>query len=99
MQDLKLLEPFGPGNEEPIFRLKNVSIREIRSMGAEGKHLRVDLKDRSGKPLKLVAFYAPESWLNLDPGYDHIEPLVKLVENDFNGVRSVEARIVDIDMI
>ena len=99
LQDLKLLEPFGPGNEEPIFRLKNVSIREIRSMGAEGKHLRVDLKDRSGKPLKLVAFYAPESWLNLDPGYDHIEPLVKLVENDFNGVRSVEARIVDIDMI
>lgn len=99
LQDLKLLEPFGPGSEEPIFRLKNVSIREIRSMGAEGKHLRVDLKDRSGKPLKLVAFYAPESWLNLDPGYDHIEPLVKLVENDFNGVRSVEARIVDIDMI
>ena len=65
-------------------------------MGAERNHLRLDLRDRNGKYLKLVAFFAPEEWLNLDPAYDRIEPLVKLIENDFNGVKSVEARICDI---
>jgi single-stranded-DNA-specific exonuclease len=99
MQDLKLLEPFGAGNEEPIFRLKDVSIRALRKMGADGQHLRIDLADKNGKPFKLVAFYAPEKWLNLDPEYSQIEPVIKLAENDFNGVRSVEARIIDINMV
>ena len=96
LSDLAKLEPFGPGNEEPIFRLKNVRLENVTRMGAERNHLRLDLRDQNGKYLKLVAFFAPEEWLNLDPAYDRIEPLVKLIENDFNGVKSVEARICDI---
>lgn len=95
--ELSMLEPFGPGNEEPIFRLKNVEIDLIRKMGSEGQHLRLDVKDKNSHILKLVAFFAPEEWLNLD--YDaKVEPLIKLTENEFNGVRSVEARIIDIHM-
>ena len=96
LDELKQLEPYGPGNEEPIFRLKDVGLTNVTRMGADRNHLRLDLRDRNGKYLKLVAFYAPENWLNLDPALDHIEPLVKLIENDFNGVKSVEARICDI---
>ena len=96
---LKMLEPFGPGNEEPIFRLKNVQIVSVTRMGAERNHLRLDLRDKTGKSLKCLAFFAPESWLTLDPACDQIEPLVKLTENDFNGVRSLEARIIDINML
>ena len=95
LEELKQLEPFGLGNEEPIFRLKNVQIIEIRKMGADQNHLRLDIKDYQGKTLKLIAFFAPEKWLNLD--YEtKIEPIIKLTENDFNGVKSVEAQIVDI---
>lgn len=99
LADLKALEPFGPGNEEPIFRLKDVSIERLTRMGAEHNHLRLDLQDKSGRSLKCVAFFAPEKWLQLDPDYDRIEPLVRLTENDFNGVKSLEARIVDIDVL
>lgn len=98
LEALKLLEPFGQGNEEPIFCLKNVEIDLIRKMGAENQHLRLDVKDKSGHILKLVSFYTPEKWFSFD--YDtKIEPIVKLTENDFNGVKSVEARILDINMI
>ncbi len=96
LEELKQLEPYGPGNEEPIFRLKNVNLVNVTRMGADRNHLRLDLRDKDGKYLKLVAFYAPEKWLNLDPQFDRIEPLVKLNENDFNGVKSVEARIIDL---
>ena len=96
LSDLKSLEPFGPGNEEPTFRLKNIRLENVTRMGAERNHLGLDLRDKSGKYLKLVAFFAPEDWLQLDPQFDRIEPLIKLTENDFNGVKSVEARICDI---
>lgn len=99
LEELKQLEPFGTGNEEPIFRLKNTNIYEIRKMGSENQHLRIDMKDQSGKIIKLVGFFAPEHWLNLDPDYDKIEPIIKLTENDFNGVKSAEGRIIDIDMV
>ena len=96
LKDLSSLEPFGPGNEEPIFRLKDVQIQNVTRMGADRNHLRLDLRDKNGKFFKLIAFFAPEEWLNLDPATDHIEPLVKLTENDFNGVKSVEARLIDL---
>ena len=99
LDELKQLEPYGPGNEEPIFRLKNVQLAGVTRMGAERNHLRLDLRDKNGKYLKLVAFFAPENWLQLDPEFDRIEPLVKLTENDFNGVKSVEARLINLDTL
>lgn len=96
LDELKQLEPFGPGNEEPVFCLKNVELVNVTRMGAERNHLRLDLRDKQGKSMKLVSFYAPEHWLNLDPNLDKIEPLVRFIENDFNGVKSIEARICDI---
>ncbi|MBR2839951.1 single-stranded-DNA-specific exonuclease RecJ [Candidatus Saccharibacteria bacterium] len=96
LSDLNSLEPFGPGNAEPIFRLKDVQLQNVTRMGTDRNHLRLDLRDKNGKYLKLVAFFAPEDWLSLDPQFDRIEPLIKLIENDFNGIKSVEARICDI---
>lgn len=98
LDELKSLEPFGAGNEEPIFRLPEVDIVNISHMGTEQNHLRLDIRDRKGNNLKLVAFYAPEQWLSLT-SEDKIVPLIKLMENDFNGVKSAEARIVDIEII
>ena len=98
LEELKSLEPFGAGNEEPIFRLPEADIVNISHMGTEQNHLRLDIRDRKGNNLKLVAFYAPEQWLSLTSG-DKIVPLIKLMENDFNGVKSAEARIVDIEII
>ena len=98
LDELKLLEPFGAGNEEPIFRLIDTNIINVSRMGAEQNHLRLDIKDKKGHIFKLIAFYAPENWLTLTPE-DKIIPLVKLIENDFNGVRSAEARIVDLDVL
>ena len=95
MEGLKSLEPFGPGNEEPIFCIKNVTIVSKARMGAEENHLRLDISDKKGNTLKLIAFYAPEKWLNLDPETP-LDILFKPVENEFRSVRSVEGRIVDI---
>ncbi len=93
--DLKILEPYGAGNEEPIFCLRGATILETKRMGDKGQHLRLDLRDRTGKIIKCVAFFAPEKWFSLydDEQYDFY---IKPVENEWNGIRSVEARLIDI---
>ncbi len=98
LDELKLLEPFGAGNEEPIFRLEDIDIVNATRMGPDRNHLRLDVRDKKGNNLRLVAFFAPETWLSLSIE-DRISPLVKISENNYNGVKSVEARIVDIDML
>ena len=64
------------------------SSSSVARMGSEGQHLRLDIADKHGKYLKLVAFYAPENWLNLS-SEARIEPLVKLTDNEWNGVHSL----------
>ena len=98
IENLKLLEPFGAGNEEPVICIKDAEIVETRRMGDQGQHLRIDLRGKDGKILKCVAFSAPEAWFNLDNNetYDF---LIKPVENEWNGTRSVEARLIDVVMV
>ena len=95
LEDLDKLEPFGAGNEEPIFCLKNAEIIESKRMGSDGQHLRLDLRGKDGQIIKAVAFFAKEAWFNLydDQTYDFlIQPTI----NEWNGVRSTEARLIDI---
>ena len=95
IEDLTQLEPFGPGNEEPIFCLKDAEIADSRRMGQDGTHLRLDLRAKDGANIKSVAFSAPDAWFHLydDELYNFlIQPTV----NEWNGTRSVEARLLDI---
>ncbi len=95
LDDLKLLEPFGMGNSEPIFCLKSGQIVDQKRLGQDGTHLRLDLKGEGTKVIKALAFSAPESWFSLydDTTYDF---LIQPTANEWNGVRSIEARLLDI---
>ena len=95
VENLKLLEPFGPENEDPIFCFKNARIESTTRMGADQNHLRLDIVDKKGNKLKLVAFYAPEKWLALDTESTY-DIQFRPTENEFRSVRSVEGRILDI---
>ena len=43
-ESLQLLEPFGEGNEDPVFGLKGVSFSDVRPLGADGRHLALQLR-------------------------------------------------------
>ena len=94
IDELKRLEPFGEGNNEPIFKLEKMQIMEVKKMGADGKHLSLMVSDGK-KHLRLVAFFAPENWFNLQYGEER-DILIHVIENEWSGTRSVEGRIVDI---
>lgn len=95
IDELKQLEPFGEANFEPIFRLKDVEIIENRKMGIDAKHLSLSVKGNDEKIFRLVAFFAPDEWFSYEPGEKH-DILIHVLENEWNGTRSVEGRILEI---
>ena len=52
-EELLQLEPFGEGNPEPVFGLKGVSFADVKPLGAEGRHLSVQLR---GCGLRAIAW-------------------------------------------
>ena len=98
VDSLELLEPYGPGNEDPVFCLKNARIVECTKMGADQNHLRIVVKDETGNRLKLVAFFAPEEWFGVDEE-GRYDLLFRPVMNEFQSVRNVEGRIIDITRV
>jgi single-stranded-DNA-specific exonuclease len=90
------LEPFGEGNAEPVFLLRDMNVARAVRMGAEKSHLRVDVEDESGKTLKCVGFFARDEWMDIAVG-DVVDAWVALTENEWNGVVSVEGRILKLN--
>ena len=43
---LRRLEPFGEGNPEPVFGVRGVTLRDVRPLGADGKHLGCEFVER-----------------------------------------------------
>lgn len=91
--EMKLLEPYGMGNQTPVFRLPNVRVVDASKMGNEGQHLRLQLWDQNGHGLKVMKFNAPEEYLRLSGG-ETVDAWITLEENIFRGIRSIEGRIV-----
>ena len=41
---LKMMEPFGEGNEEPVFGLKGVTLSDVRLLGSGGRHMSLTVR-------------------------------------------------------
>ena len=92
MNELELLQPFGPGNPEPRIMLPEVTVKYIDKMGKEGQHLKLTVSDREQKLMRLIAFNAPEEWFELQRE-EKISVLISPMINEWDGVSSVEGYI------
>lgn len=56
IRQLSRLEPFGKGNEKPIFAAKNLCVEKVRRMGKAGNVQRMTLTDSEGFSCEAVFF-------------------------------------------
>lgn len=56
--DLALLEPFGKGNEKPIFGQSGLRIKRADRIGREGQYLKLTFMDESGYTVQGIDFNA-----------------------------------------
>ena len=56
INQLSLLEPFGKGNEKPVFASKNVKVKSLKVMGASQNMCKLTVSDDSGKIVDALVF-------------------------------------------
>ena len=94
LEFFKHLEPFGPGNEPPIFREQDSCIVDARTVGREMEHLQVNIRGRLGN-YKGIGF-------GLGKKIDEIQrrPVRPMLYcptiNRYRGAVSWQIRIIDI---
>ena len=94
---IESLAPFGPGNEEPIFLLKEVTVQEIKKIGKDKNHLSL-LVSKNQSKFKALYFNFPEEAGGLYLG-QKINLIFKLKKNLFNNNTYLDLHILDIKEI
>ncbi len=93
---LKFFAPFGIGNPLPVFGIRNVTITNIRPIGAQKNHIK--LKGTiDGEELEFIAFFAGHILEQVHVG-DHIDIALTLGENEWNGEQTLQLRVEDMRM-
>ncbi|MDP2671735.1 MAG: single-stranded-DNA-specific exonuclease RecJ [bacterium] len=86
------LEPFGMGNPEPVFLLREVEVLEEKPVGKEKNHLRLTSRLPDGRIFPAIAFGFGEE--PLKKGKKDI--VFNLVKNTWGGRTNLEFRIKDL---
>jgi single-stranded-DNA-specific exonuclease len=89
---LATLEPYGSGNPQPVLRLNNVLVMNVRRMGDNSQHVKLTVKNDSGRTIDALAFSAPQHFF-VEPG-TRIHLWCTVEVNEWNGNRSVEGKIL-----
>ncbi len=88
------LSPFGAGNREPIFGLRNFIIEDVQTMGKEQNHLRL-IGKCGEKDLEFVAFFADGLRNQLNIG-ETVDVLFTISENVWKGEKRMQLRVKDV---
>ena len=97
VENLAKMEPFGNGNPEPVVRITTAIVLSARRMGADGQHVKLALRDNSGRVLQMLAFNAPEEFFR-EPG-DEVTVWFQPTINEWQGVRTVEGRLLHVTLL
>lgn len=89
IQALEKLQPFGVGNPAPAFLLRDVEVAASRAVGAEGRHLKLSLR-QEGDMLDAIGFGMGGRQRALPPTLDAV---VRLSLNAFQGRVSPQAQV------
>lgn len=96
-ETLKKFEPFGEGNEEPVFLMKNLIIDGIKSVGNNGKHIKMFLRAGDGTPkvFEAIGFNFNGKFASLKAD-DKIDILFNLQIDSWNGSEKIQLKLIDL---
>src|SRR3989338_7909757 len=89
--------PFGSKNQKPKFLATDISVLDVQTVGADGKHRRLTVSHLTAEPRKLIGFYFGEWNERLKPG-DRIDIIFEVDVNEWKGNRELQLKIVDLRM-
>ena len=91
IEELESLEPFGQGNERPVFAERNLFIREARVLGKNRNVVRLTLAEPSGHVCAAVVFTDGDGFLKERNGRMRMDMIYYPEINEYNGFRTIQA--------
>jgi len=92
VESLKLLEPFGEGNAQPIFAMLGARIDRVISL-SNGKHTKIELTYDGAKVSALMFNFSADRF-DLSQG-EFADFMVFLETNEYNGNKNITIRVKD----
>lgn len=91
---LTRLEPFGMGNEKPLFAMSGMTVRDALAVGADKRHLRLKL-EKDGAGFNAIGFGMGGVIEKLRPG-GKVDAAFGLDINTYQGAESVQLLLKDL---
>lgn len=88
--EFKCLEPFGQGNEKPLFAQKNLAIRSSRVLGKNRNAVRLSLVTETGFPMDGIWFGDGDAFMDEMGDSRHLDVVYYPDINEYNGSRSLQ---------
>ncbi len=88
ISQLQLLEPFGKGNEKPVFADKNLLVKRASLIGKNSNVLKLELQCESGNIKEAIQFRANEC--DIPQSGDVISAVYYPSVNEFKGRRTIQ---------
>jgi len=96
VSELKMLEPYGMGNEKPQFAQKGLMIRGIpRVFGKNRNVVKMSLVTGQGKPMDAILFADGDRFMEEQQGKTMIDVIYYPDVNEYNGNRTLQIVIKD----
>ena len=93
VDELKGLEPFGQGNEKPLFAQTSLTIRNVRVLGKNRNVVKMNLVTNTGHPFDGLLFADGDLFLEEQTGQNTIDMIYYPDVNEYNGTRTLQAII------
>ena len=96
MAELAALEPFGMGNERPLFVARNLQVVESRANGKDGNTLCLQLAPAGapgGTPARAVGFGMGAEWTPRLPAGTRVDCMFHLDLDEWQGQQRVQLRL------
>lgn len=93
VRELRCLEPFGQGNEKPLFAEKSLRIRSARVIGRNRNVVRMTLEEENGFAMEALYFGDGDAFEEERGGRRRIDIVYYPEINEYNGNRSLQAVI------
>jgi single-stranded-DNA-specific exonuclease len=94
---IETLEPFGNGNPEPVLKMAGLLVVQVRRMGSDAQHVKLELQDTGRRTLQCLAFNAPERFF-VAPG-EYVTVWFQPGVNEWQGRRSIEGRLLHLESV
>ncbi|MCR5837095.1 MAG: single-stranded-DNA-specific exonuclease RecJ [Lachnospiraceae bacterium] len=64
IEQLSVIEPFGMGNEKPVFAARNLKVLSMNLLGKEGNVLKFNIESESGNRIEGISFNKAQNFIN-----------------------------------